>query len=353
LLFSTPHIVCVLNQESKMNTALCLCIVVGVVLSTVEAMKLAPVAAVSGPVPEAVNPLLILSINQKKTTWEAGVNENFKGWKLSEAKKLMGWKPNGNYDKLPKKSYPASKIANLPTNFDSATQWPACTTIATIYDQARCGSCWAFGCVEAVSDRFCIHASTPTPTPLSFEDETCCGPDDGCEGGDAGDAWQYVQDSGLVSAACSPYTVPTCPASQEPCLDFVNTPPCVQQCSDSESWTTSKHFNSNTYGVSGDQTDIMTEIMTNGPVEACFSVYQDFLAYKSGVYQYDGQSQFLGGHCIKIRGWGVDGSGNPYWLCNNSWTTSWGDNGMFKILRGSDECGIEDDVVAGMPTYSK
>ena len=25
--------------------------------------------------------------------------------------------------------------------------------------------------------------------------------------------------------------------------------------------------------------------------------------------------------------------------------------GYFKILRGSDECGIEDDIVAGMPLY--
>jgi cathepsin B len=96
----------------------------------------------------------------------------------------------------------------------------------------------------------------------------------------------------------------------------------------------------------------MTEIMTNGPVEACFSVYADFLNYKTGVYQYDGQSQFLGGHCIKVRGWGVE-NGTPYWLCNNSWTTTWGDNGQFKILRGSDECGIEDDMVAGMPSSPK
>ena len=28
--------------------------------------------------------------------------------------------------------------------------------------------------------------------------------------------------------------------------------------------------------------DIQTEIMTNGPVEAAFEVYSDFLTYKSG-----------------------------------------------------------------------
>jgi cathepsin B len=264
----------------------------------------------------------------------------------------MGFIPNPESAKTrPVKKYDQTNSKDLPTNFDSATQWPACATIATIYDQARCGSCWAFGCVEAVSDRFCIHGNNQN-TPLSFEDEVCCGPDYGCEGGDAGDAWDYVQQSGLVTAACDPYTIPTCNVTQEPCLNFLPTPPCEQQCSDSETWSKSKHFLSNSYGVNSDQNSIMQEIYTNGPVEACFSVYQDFLQYKQGVYQYDGSSEFLGGHCIKIRGWGVE-NGTPYWLCNNSWTTYWGDQGMFKILRGQDECGIEDDVVAGMPNTSR
>ncbi len=32
--------------------------------------------------------------------------------------------------------------------------------------------------------------------------------------------------------------------------------------------------------------DIQNEIMTHGPVEGAFSVYEDFLAYKSGVYKH-------------------------------------------------------------------
>ena len=38
------------------------------------------------------------------------------------------------------------------------------------------------------------------------------------------------------------------------------------------------------YSVRG-VTKIMTEIMTNGPVEGAFSVYKDFLTYKSGMYR--------------------------------------------------------------------
>ena len=50
---------------------------------------------------------------------------------------------------------------------------------------------------------------------------------------------------------------------------------------------------------------------------------------------------------MKIVGWGVDSS-VPYWLVANSWNTDWAENGYFRILRGKNECGIEDGVVAGI-----
>ena len=49
-------------------------------------------------------------------------------------------------------------------------------------------------------------------------------------------------------------------------------------------------------------------------------------------------------HAIKIIGWGSEDN-MDYWLVNNSWNSDWGDHGTFKILRGSNECGIEGGVV--------
>ena len=87
--------------------------------------------------------------------------------------------------------------------------------------------------------------------------------------------------------------------------------------------------------------------MEHGSVEAAFEVYSDFPTYTTGVYHHVSGS-YLGGHAIKMMGWGVE-NGIKYWIIVNSWNPSWGDNGTFKMLRGSNHCGIEDDVGGGIP----
>ena len=89
----------------------------------------------------------------------------------------------------------------------------------------------------------------------------------------------------------------------------------------------------------------MQDLYDYGTVTAAFTVYEDFLSYTSGVYVHK-YGEELGGHAIKIFGYGVE-DGTEYWFCANSWNDSWGDQGFFKIKKGVDECGIESDVSAG------
>lgn len=70
----------------------------------------------------------------------------------------------------------------------------------------------------------------------------------------------------------------------------------------------------------------------------------------TGVYRHHTDKKHES-HSIRLLGWGVD-NGDPYWLLANSWGTEWGDNGFIKVLRGSNECEIENRVVFGTPKIS-
>ena len=91
--------------------------------------------------------------------------------------------------------------------------------------------------------------------------------------------------------------------------------------------------------------------MENGSVEVAFSVYDDFGDYESGVYQ-NVTGSYLGGHAVKLIGWGETNEGVKYWIIANSWNETCGENGYFRILTGVNECGIEGSASTGMPKLS-
>lgn len=313
-------------------------------------------------IPTGIHPLsqkMIDYINYMNTTWKAG--KNFGDHvSLKHIRGLMGVHKDNDKYRLPSMKHAVPN--DLPESFDARTQWPYCPTIREIRDQGSCGSCWAFGAVEAISDRHCIHSKGKVNVEISPEDLlTCCDScGEGCDGGFPGSAWEYWVDKGIVTGGlynshvgCQPYAIPACEhhttGKLPPCGDIVDTPKCINMCEKgyNTSYRADKHFGKRSYSIENDVKQIQSEIYKNGPVEAAFEVYGDFLNYKSGVYQHHG-GESMGGHAIRILGWGVE-NGTPYWLAANSWNTDWGDKGYFKILRGSDECGIESSIVAGLP----
>ncbi|KAF9688004.1 hypothetical protein SADUNF_Sadunf02G0152000 [Salix dunnii] len=297
---------------------------------------------------------IVQKVNENpKAGWEATMNPQFSNYSVGEFKYLLGVKPTPKKEQsgVPLVRHP--KSMKLPKEFDARTAWPQCSTIGRILGQllpGHCGSCWAFGAVESLSDRFCIHYGMNIS--LSANDlVACCGwmCGDGCDGGYPIDAWRYFVQSGVVTEECDPY-FDDIGCSHPGCEPGYPTPKCERKCADKNKlWAESKHFSVNAYRIDSDPYSIMVEVSRNGPVEVSFTVYEDFAHYKSGVYKHI-TGDVMGGHAVKLIGWGTSDDGEDYWLLANQWNRGWGDDGYFKIKRGTNECGIEEDVVAGLPS---
>jgi cathepsin C len=54
-------------------------------------------------------------------------------------------------------------------------------------------------------------------------------------------------------------------------------------------------------------------------------------------------------HSVLLVGYGEDKKGNKFWKVQNSWSTDWGEDGFFRIARGTDECAIESIAEAAIP----
>jgi cathepsin B len=212
-----------------------------------------------------------------------------------------------------------------------------------------------------MSDRLCILANRTTHVSAENMLSCCFTCGFGCNGGFPGAAWSFWKTAGLVSGGvygshegCQPYAIKPCEhhvnGTRGPCEEDGKTPKCHRTCENTDykvPYEQDKTYGRDTYSIDSDEKQIQMELMTNGPAEAAFTVYADFVNYKKGVYQHVAGGA-LGGHAIRLLGWGVE-EGTKYWLVANSWNYDWGDNGTFKILRGQDHCGIESSVVAGRP----
>jgi len=282
-------------------------------------------------------------INAANSSWTAGENKFMRNKTVDDIQKLCGTMLD-DYEKEETFEYVNDLDFDLdiPVHFDARDKWD--TKIHSIRNQGKCGSCWAFSAAEVLSDRFAIASDGKFQTILSPEDLVSCDASNmGCQGGQLSTAWKYMKDTGIVSDACFPYTAGNGTASQ-----------CSHSCADSESFSASKHKAKSYYRLKSIE-DIQRDILLHGPVQTGFRVYKSFMSYTSGVYQrnwWNFWDSILGGHAVKIIGWGKENKGYKvidYWIVANSWDTTWGEDGYFRIKKGVNMCGIEGDVYAGLP----
>lgn len=163
----------------------------------------------------------IRAINAAQSTWRAAPNR-LTAQPRETTRRLLGISAavfRTHAAHIAATHRPTTAAVAVPAAFDAREQWPQCRgVIETVRDQGRCGSCWAFGAAEAMSDRECIHNgrvhhySTQELTACANDTRAMCG---GCTGGLPWCAWKYWTVYGLVAEDCAPYNVSVCPSS--PC----------------------------------------------------------------------------------------------------------------------------------------
>ena len=238
---------------------------------------------------------------------------------LVQKKALLGVLPDKTF-LAQVKSARAAPQALLPS-FEPELDWRTKNggKISPVKDQGTCGACVSFGTVALLEAMALIEKGSLLD--LSEADLHFCS-DHGasCNGWYPSTALQSIQQRGVTDEVHFTYSTaftngaPQCILAPDRAQHLYN----IQ----STCW----------YVIDFFRKDYLTH---HGPMVACMDVYDDFFSYGGGVYQHvTGKKE--GGHCILVIGYSET---QKCWICKNSWGTSWGEAGFFKIAY--QECNID------------
>ncbi len=230
-----------------------------------------------------------------------------------------------------------------------------------------CGSCWAHATTSALNDRFQLARKNAFPHVfLSPQQLVNCMPPPkdttqgagGCEGGDPAEVYPWIKANGAVDETCQNYQ------AKDLYNDFKcdgmgicrNCDPkkgCYAMGSDDGMTNNFTKFYVDEFGRINDPNtqknleQMVAEVGTRGPIECGVCVTPAFESYKSGIFKDDTNCTTMD-HAISIAGYGTE-NGQDYWIGRNSWGTYWGEQGWFKLAKGSNNLGVEQDCVWATP----
>lgn len=298
------------------------------------------------------------------------VENQFFDWSFAEFRVLLLRGSATHSFKNTQHMYPSNHKVDVPT--PSSFDWREKGAVTPVKNQGALGTCWAFSAMANLEGQ--LFLTNGILESLSVEQLLECDNSDdsskqiadcGVFGGWPFLAFQYLMNAGGVRTDesfpyCAGYTNKSqcwpCMAknySKSDCGDhsdfFCNKSTTLGQrkggfCSTQEGVTAKV---SGWAPVSKNETIIAEQLVSIGPLSVAFNAEGWFQFYKSGVYNpkvCDPQSL---DHAVLIVGFGVDTSFGAYWTVKNSWGANWGENGYFRIARGSGTCGINQQVCTG------
>jgi len=232
----------------------------------------------------------------------------------------------------------------LPDSFD----WRTKGMVTPVKDQGQCGSCWAFSTIGTIESHWALKGNTLTQFSEQLlvdcsngcSNEPPYGPvcNQGCNGGWQWNAYSDVISWGGVETETQyPYTAETGSCHKNPKIlqAKVKSYVCL----------------SNQTAGAANEDQMAAYLMQTGPIAVAMDA--DILQYYySGIVDpwfpdWECDPTQLD-HALLIVGWGVESSEiwgqTPFWIVKNSWGADWGEDGYFRLIRGTGACGINNAV---------
>ena len=104
-----------------------------------------------------------------------------------------------------KPRYPTPPVRSLlePTRDSSfpptRVDWRTKGAVSKVYDQDQCGCCWAMSATAAIEGQMVVKGHAASAPSLSWQQLICCDcgrGDQGCDGGDPHEAYDYIASAG-------------------------------------------------------------------------------------------------------------------------------------------------------------
>jgi len=169
---------------------------------------------------------------------------------------------------------------------------------------------------------------------------------DGCHGGGHLEAFEMMKTQGVSDETCSIYRARGHDNGIE-CSQMVKCQNCLPEegCFETPVYN---QYEVDEFGPVAWERDIMQEVFQRGPIPCYIRANQELDDYTGGIF-IDKTGLTETNHVVSIVGWGVE-SGLKFWRVRNSWGSSWGEEGFFRIVRGVNNLGLEEECAWATPT---
>jgi len=222
-----------------------------------------------------------------------------------------------------------------------AVDWVARGATTPVKDQAGCGDCWAYATAEGIESA--VFMSQNQLVPLSEQQLTSCDTsDDGCGGGNAYYALQYVSKNGIDSQKDYP-DISSQTGKTETCTWNGNIAAKVTSYRQAIPVCYSGPCNNQ------DEEALAAALATYGPLTISVNAqpWNNMEGWHTDhVMDYGDACSSAGDqmdHAVQLVGY--DKTANPpYWKIRNSWGADWGENGYIRLPFGKNACGLANEV---------